>query len=199
MGPVFVAVLSGLCGGLIGTLVKVADDRKVELRRATIEAVQEFAALASDWFEAAGTAIRRTEEELGFDTAAREDADRLLYEGRKRMDRIAVLVGPDSQVVQTGSRTLQMLTLALAALPGVLSDVEVELSQREASELDTLTCDEHADRYADMQGELFDEGVATAKGLHDRALANWREFTEAASAQLGRGLLPRPRASVVRS
>jgi len=54
---VVIALLSGLFGGLLGTLAKIADERGSEVRRATIEATQDFAALATDWFDAIGTAI----------------------------------------------------------------------------------------------------------------------------------------------
>lgn len=52
---VVVGIVAGLGGGLVGTLVKVSEDRKAEVRREIIEATQDFAAMATEWFALAST------------------------------------------------------------------------------------------------------------------------------------------------
>ena len=190
---IVIAVLSGLGGGLIGTLVKAAEDRTAEVRRATIEATRDFAALATDWFALVDEAIREHERRLGPDDETRAKADDALRQGRKRLDRLAVLLGPDTDVVQRGAETLEFLASALDELPDALSDIELELTDDEEAEFAALSDDEHGDRFGELQGESFDEGIGEARILQRMGLATWRGFTESASRELRRGFFPRVR------
>jgi hypothetical protein len=52
-----VTLVAGLGSGLLGTFVKISHDRQVEVRRKAVEASQEFAAHAPQWFAALDVAI----------------------------------------------------------------------------------------------------------------------------------------------
>lgn len=188
---VVVALISGLSGGLIGTVLNLHEDRKAAVRAETIEAVQAFAALATESFEAVGDAIENHEEESGPDKESRDEADRILKEARTRLDRLAVLVGPSSELVQIGARMNRTLASALQELPPSLPDINIALSDDEASSLDALSGDEHLEVYGGMQTDVFDEEIRKARLRHALALEEWRGFAEAASGILNRGLLPR--------
>lgn len=96
---VVVGVVAGLGGGLFGTLVKVAEDRKVEVRRKIIDATEGIAAMATEWFAVADAAV----DDVALVGPEVYDSRRValdaIREGRKRLDRLAILLGPGHVVV----------------------------------------------------------------------------------------------------
>jgi hypothetical protein len=191
---ILIAALSGLSGGLIGTLIKVSEDRKTEVRRATIDAMEGFAALATEWFAVVGEAIQEAERTHSTeDSEARRIARDSLKEGRKRLDRLAILLGPRSTVVGTGARVLHLLDGAVEELPDGWP--EATLVEDDHDHIARLATEEDRfDYVADLEGELLDEAILESKQMHALALEGWPSFAEAAALHLHRGLLPRPRA-----
>lgn len=184
---VFIALVSGVSGGLLGTLAKIADDRGAEVRRAVVDATQDFAALATDWFAAVDAAITACEERNEPDDAKREAAEAVIKQANTRLDRLAVLVGPSSALVRTGAGTLSRVEDALKELPPVLSEIEVDVDE---DEMAALSEDEQFERYLALQGASFDERIAEARLLHRHALDYWATFATFAAAELRRGLIP---------
>lgn len=209
--PVWAAVVialgSGICGGLLGTLAKIADERGAEVRREIIRATQDFAALATDWFAAVDAAITQNEKNLGGSgELAGEDDDvelkaarAVIHQAGTRLDRLAVLVGPTSELVQAGAKTLDRVSRALDVLPDVpfteLMDIDLDEDERALldEELGAMTEEERDDHTADVVGDLFDQRIALARALHRRALEHWGQFASVASRELRRGLMPRLR------
>ena len=54
---IVVTIVTGLGSGLIGTLVRVRHERGADLRRRSLEVVEEVAGRCDDWFQAVQVAI----------------------------------------------------------------------------------------------------------------------------------------------
>lgn len=191
---VVVGIVAGLGGGLIGTFVKVAEDRKVDVRRKTIEAMEDLAAMATDWFALANAAIDQVADYgPSEDSETRRRALESLHEGGKRLDRLAVLISPGHVVVGSGARVIHLLREAVRELPERLPEPETD--QEDEEHMAALaTEDDRLNYWAELQSEMLEEEILESRLMVSMALEGWDTFAEAAALTLQRGLLPRPRA-----
>lgn len=113
-------------------------------------------------------------------------------DGRKRLDRLAIMLGPGHVVVGSGARILHLLGEAVEGLPSEWP--EADLDDEDEAHMATMATQEERDEYrADVEGELIDEEIAESRMMLRLALEGWDTFAEASSLYLQRGLLPRPR------
>lgn len=187
---VTLGLLSGVTVGLLATVLRLIEERGAPVRQATLDAGQDLAALASDWFDAVEKAIDKCRDELGDCDQERDAANRLIHEGRKRLDRLAVIVGPGSEVVRQGALTLNSVQAAVRVLPKSDADVMDDVARDEE---DHEPSDE--EEFAALVGDTFDERIDAASNLLHGGLTSWGHFTYEASRYFHRGLLQRQRAA----
>lgn len=184
---IIVTVITGLGSGLIGTLVRVRHERGADLRRRSLEVVEEVASRCDDWFQAVQAAIDARWEglqETDESDAAFKVAEEAVAGARRDVNRMHALLPRKSRTALHAYGMTACMEAALDPLRDWPPEDEVE----DPAELD-----------ADWSGDERDyhpiftpmtEALDEAKMWRTFGLQEFGRFIEVAPAELRGGFVP---------
>jgi hypothetical protein len=186
---IIVTVVTGVGSGLIGTLVKVRHERGADLRRRSLEVVEEVAARCDDWFQAVQTAIDARWEgmqETDESDAAFKAAEEAIAQARRDVNRMHAVLPRKSRTALHARGMLGCLSEALEPLRDWPPDPdEVE----DAAELDADWSGDEDDDYHPVFTPMSEE-IDEARMWRSFGLQEFGRFIEVAPTELRGGFWP---------